>query len=83
MKRIKLELLFPDNGGVVMHHNPDISGSKSATGYNPRQKLYMSASLDPLEVGTTLMAMMADLRMTEADVATAVDLDREVGEITF
>jgi hypothetical protein len=81
MKSIKLELLFPDNGGVLLHHNPAMAGSKMPTP-SGRQKLYMCTTLDPAEVGATLMAMLADMHMTDAYPLPS-DLDKEIEAIQF
>jgi hypothetical protein len=46
------------------------------------QRMYICASQDPLEVGQTLMAMLADLQMSDKPIAET-DLEREIGEIQF
>lgn len=82
MKKLSIAINLPDNGGITFF-GPLMAPSKSP-GYDPyhNQRMYICASQDPLEVGQTLMAMLADLRMSDTPV-NASDLDREVGEITF
>lgn len=51
MKKISVNILLPDNGGIV---------------YFTSGKAYLCASLEPTEVGTILLAMMTDLQLSES-----------------
>ena len=83
MKKLNIAINLPDNGGITFF-GPLITtptASKVPASYRD-QRMYLCASQDPEEVGKVLMAMLADLQMSERPIPTA-DLDREVGEITF
>jgi len=80
MKRLQLSISLPDNGGITFVGPVQTTPTKS-TGPYAGVRMYISASQDPIEVGKTLMAMLADLQMSDAPIKT--DLERELGEITF
>lgn len=82
MKKLSIAINLPDNGGITFFGPLMAQPSKPSADPYRNQRMYICANQDPLEVGQTLMAMLADLRMS--DVPTpATDLDRDVGEITF
>lgn len=79
MKKISIAINLPDNGGITFFG--PLVGVNSKAPVNPsKQRMYLCASQDPEEVGKVLMAMLADLQMSDTPIT---DLDREVGEITF
>lgn len=81
MKRLSISINLPDNGGITFFGPlAPPSTTKLPTNYN-RQRMYICASQDPLEVGQTLMAMLADLQMSDTPIT--VDLDKEIGDISF
>lgn len=83
MKKLSVAINLPDNGGITFF-GPLMSttaGTKIPASPN-RQRMYICANQDPLEVGQTLMAMLADLQMSDTPIP-ATDLDKDIGEITF
>ena len=83
MKKLSIAINLPDNGGITFF-GPLIAttaASKVPASYR-EQRMYICANQDPLEVGKTLMAMLADLQMSDTTIPAA-DLDKEIGEITF
>lgn len=80
MKKISIAINLPDNGGITFFGPLIAMNSKAPVSPN-RQRMYLCASQDPAEVGKVLMAMLADLQMSDTPITA--DLDREVGEITF
>ena len=79
MKRLNIAINLPDNGGITFFGPLTSSTSKAPINPN-RHRMYISATSDPEEVGKVLMAMLADLQMSDNPVT---DLDREIGEIQF
>lgn len=77
MKKIVVSIVLPDNGGIVFTGPllPSGSTTKAASAsysYDyPKQRMYISAGQDPLEVGQTLLAMLADLQLSEARMQPA------------
>lgn len=77
MKRLQLSINLPDNGGISFFGPIQTTPTKSPAYHN--QRMYICPSSDPAEVGKTLMAMLADLAMT--DPISKVDVD--VPDISF
>lgn len=69
MKKVSLSISMPDNGGITFF-GPLVASATSTKGpYNyDKQRMYICANQDPLEVGKTLMAMLADLQMSETPI---------------
>jgi hypothetical protein len=75
MKRITVSISLPDNGGITFFGPLSAAvASKSPSGVG-QQRLYLCANHDPLEVGKTLLAMLADLQMSEAALKPEIDVD--------
>ena len=76
MKKLSLSITLPDNGGVAFF-GPLMAtsvSSKSPGTYN-NQRMYICPTSDPAEVGKTLMAMLADLAMTDPISKVDADID--------
>jgi hypothetical protein len=85
MKKLSVAINLPDNGGITFFGplmSPPTTKQVHDGGHYSRQRMYICASQDPLEVGQTLMAMLADLQMSDKPIAET-DLEREIGEIQF
>ncbi len=73
MKRISIAITLPDNGGISFFGPLSSMASKVPTSYDVRnQRMYISANQDPLEVGKTLMAMLADLQMSDTPIKPGI-----------
>lgn len=80
MTKTAITIIAADNGGLVFQGPlPLASGSKTTGPVQPihRPKTYICATLEPTEVGTTLLALLTDINMTKHDVR-----DEDL-EITF
>lgn len=82
MKRLQLSISLPDNGGITFVGPIQTTPTKSAISYHGT-RMYICANQDPAEVGKTLMAMLADLQMSDRPIPPSTDLDKELGDITF
>jgi hypothetical protein len=75
MKKLSLSISLPDNGGITFF-GPLIPASSSPKipggGVYQHQRMYISASQDALEVGKTLMAMLADLQMSDTPIKPGI-----------
>jgi hypothetical protein len=75
MKKLSLSISMPDNGGITFF-GPLMAQPTSGKAYSPnydRQRMYICANQDPLEVGQTLLAMLADLQMSEPISKVSLD----------
>ena len=74
MKRICISITLPDNGGISFFGplSPAAAASKSYPTSSSQQRVYINASQDPLEVGQTLMAMLADLQMSDTPLKPGI-----------
>jgi hypothetical protein len=74
MKRISIAITLPDNGGISFFGplSPAAVPSKSYATNSGQQRMYISANQDPLEVGKTLMAMLADLQMSDTPIKPGI-----------
>ena len=75
MKRLQISISLPDNGGITFVGPlvPASATTKSTVDSMYRnQRMYISASQDPLEVGQTLMAMLADLQMSDTPIKPGI-----------
>jgi hypothetical protein len=80
MKKVTLAINIPDNGGITFFGPLTSMASKSPISYdNSHQRMYICAKQDPLEVGQTLLAMLADLQLSEP-IST---LDVDIPDISF
>jgi hypothetical protein len=74
MKKLSLSISLPDNGGITFFG--PLSGTptsvKAPYSYD-KQRMYICANQDPLEVGQTLLAMLADLQMSEPISKVSLD----------
>ncbi|WP_396190068.1 hypothetical protein [Flavobacterium sp.] len=78
MKKLSLSISLPDNGGITFF-GPLVPSAAAKMGTPDNmyrnQRMYISANQDPLEVGKTLMAMLADLQMSEAPIKPEFEVD--------
>lgn len=74
MKKISLAINLPDNGGITFFGplTASATSTKIPTSYD-KQRMYICANQDPLEVGQTLLAMLADLQMSEPISKVSLD----------
>jgi hypothetical protein len=76
MKRISIAITLPDNGGISffgpLSSAAAAAASKSYPTSSSQQRMYISANQDPLEVGKTLMAMLADLQMSDTPIKPGI-----------
>jgi hypothetical protein len=80
MKKVTLAINIPDNGGITFFGPLTSMASKSSISYNNgHQRMYICANQDPLEVGQTLLAMLADLQLSEP-IST---VDADIPDISF
>jgi len=76
MKKLSLSISMPDNGGITFF-GPLAAPSSTKLPYTyDKQRMYICANQDPLQVGQTLLAMLADLQMSEplSSIDTEVDI---------
>jgi hypothetical protein len=66
MKRITVAISLPDNGGITFFGPLSAAMASKSPSSVGQQRLYLCANHDPLEVGKTLLAMLADLQMSDA-----------------
>jgi hypothetical protein len=71
MKRLQLSISLPDNGGITFVGPVQTTSTKSSVPY-AGVRMYISANQDPLEVGKTLMAMLADLQMSDTPIKPGI-----------
>lgn len=63
MKRLSIAITLADNGGMTMLGPlAPTTASKNPSDHS-KQRMYISPNLDPLTVGTNLLAMLADISM--------------------
>ena len=76
MKKISLSINLPDNGGITffgpLMASPTVKQVHDG-GHYSKQRMYICANQDPLEVGQTLLAMLADLQMSEPISKVSLD----------
>lgn len=66
MKRISIAITVADNGGMTMFGPLSLATQTAAKNNDhSKQRMYISPTMDPLTVGSNLLAMLADLAMTE------------------
>ncbi len=76
MKKLSLSISMPDNGGITFFGPLSSMASKVPSSYDyTKQRMYICANQDPLQVGQTLLAMLADLQMSEPLVKAEADVD--------
>jgi hypothetical protein len=74
MKKLSLSISMPDNGGITFFGPLMASPTSAKMPYNyDKQRMYICANQDPLEVGQTLLAMLADLQMSEPISKVSLD----------
>lgn len=85
MKKLSVSITLPDNGGIAFFGPLTGAPTAKSTSINsyPNQRMYICPSQDPVEVGKTLMTMLADLRLSDVPITPPVDLDKEIEDITF
>ena len=73
MKRIQLSISLPDNGGISFFGPIQTTPTKMPAHHG--QRMYICPTSDPAEVGKILMAMLADLAMTDPVSKVGADID--------
>ena len=67
MTKTAISIIAADNGGLVFQGPlPLATASKAPTPSRP--KTYICATLDPITVGETLLALLTEVNMTKHDV---------------
>jgi hypothetical protein len=78
MAKTTIQIVAADNGGLVFQGPALISTTAPKSAGPPiRLKTYICSTLDPTEVGTTLLALLTDINLTKHDIK-----DEDL-EITF
>jgi len=72
MKKLSLSISLPDNGGITFFGPLMAPSTTKVPSQYHQQRMYISASQDPLEVGQTLMAMLADLQMSDTPIKPGI-----------
>lgn len=73
MKRFQLSISLPDNGGISFFGPLQTTSSKMPAHHG--QRMYICPTSDPAEVGKTLMAMLADLSMSDPIAKVDAEID--------
>lgn len=78
MKRLSIAITVADNGGMTMFGPLTTQAPTKSPPDFSKQRMYISPTMDPLVVGTNLLAMLADLAMTEAAALKTPVTDLEI-----
>lgn len=83
MKRLSIAITLADNGGMTMFGPLALSQGSKTLAEQAKQRMYISHNLDPLTVGTNLLAMLADLAMTEKEPSNVVPKSSQSDDVPF